>query len=118
MEPDQERVTIMQHLPEGIGLRTRVSQLTQENTGKIVAVGVATVVLAPIVLPLVRPLLKASFKTGVLVFEKIKGSVAEAGEVLADIAAEAKAEARAESLKLMAQSSKSSATISPQSDEE
>ena len=86
------------HLPQNIGLRARVTELTGLSTGHVVALGVATVALAPIVLPMVRPVLKATIKTGVTAFEKTKQAIAETGEILADIAAEAKAEARAEPL--------------------
>ncbi len=82
-----------------IGLRARVADLASEPTAKAIVVGVATVALAPVVLPLVRPVIKATFKAGVVLFEKTKSAIAETGEVLADIAAEAKAEVQAEAHK-------------------
>lgn len=60
------------------------------------AVGVGVAILAPAVLPLVKPLAKAAIKSGVSLYEKTKGAIAETGEVIGDIVAEAKAEAIAE----------------------
>lgn len=82
-----------------IGLRARVAELAADPNARAIAVGVATLALTPVVLPLVRPVLKATIKSGVSLFEKTKGAIAEAGEVLADIAAEARAEVQAETLK-------------------
>jgi hypothetical protein len=78
---------------EPVGLRTWIST---HSTVKTVAVGVTAAALTPIVLPLVKPALKATIKSGITLFEKAKGAIAETGEVLADIAAEAKAEAYAD----------------------
>ena len=85
-------------LPQNVGLRTRVTELTGLRTGHVVAIGVATVALTPVILPMLRPVLKATIKTGVTAFEKTKQAIADTGEILADIAAEAKAEARTEPL--------------------
>jgi hypothetical protein len=57
---------------------------------------VGAVVLAPTVLPLLKPVAKATIKTGVTLYEKTKGAIAETGEVIGDLVAEAKAEAMAE----------------------
>ena len=89
-------------LPQNVGLRTRVAELTGLPAGQVVAIGVAAVALTPIVLPVLRPVLKATIKTGVTAFDRTKHAIAETGEILADIAAEAKAEARADSLKAAA----------------
>ena len=89
-------------LPQNIGLRARMTELTGLRTGQVVAIGVTAVALTPIVLPVLRPVLKATIKTGVTAFEKTKQAIAETGEILADIAAEAKAEARADALKAAA----------------
>ncbi|ESA34887.1 hypothetical protein N836_14090 [Leptolyngbya sp. Heron Island J] len=91
------------HLPQNVGLRARVTELTGLSTGQVITIGVATVALTPIVLPVLRPVLKATIKTGVTAFEKTKQAIAETGEILADIAAEAKAEARTDSLKAVTQ---------------
>lgn len=80
-----------------IGLRTRVAELASHPTSKVIVVGVAAVAVTPIVLPLLKPVLKATFKTGVMLFEKSKIAIAETGEYLADVAAEARAEVQAES---------------------
>ncbi len=59
-------------------------------------VGAGVVLLAPVVLPVVagvlKPVLKASIKGGLLAYEKLKVTVAEAVEAVEDLAAEAKAE--------------------------
>lgn len=60
--------------------------------GKAIAIGVAAAVLAPTLFSLLKPVAKATLKTGLILLEKGKGTVAEAGEVLGDILAEAKAE--------------------------
>ncbi|MCU0568564.1 MAG: DUF5132 domain-containing protein [Oculatellaceae cyanobacterium Prado106] len=93
----------MQQIHQGnIGLRARVAELAADPNARAIAVGVATVALVPVVLPLVRPVLKATIKTGVTLFEQAKSSIAETGELLADIAAEAKAEAQVTAQKRMA----------------
>ena len=63
------------------------------------AVGMGTAILVPIVLPLMKPLTKAAIKSGVSLYEKTKGAIAETGEVIGDIVAEAKSEAAAEQAK-------------------
>lgn len=68
----------------------------QDNPSRVVAVGLGALVLTPVVFPLLKPVAKATVKTGVLLYEKTKGTLAEAGEVMADIVAEAKAEVIAE----------------------
>ena len=58
--------------------------------------GIAAIVLLPILVPVVagvgKPVAKAAIKGGILLYEKGKGIIAEAGESLEDIVAEAKAE--------------------------
>jgi hypothetical protein len=60
------------------------------------AVGIGAVVLAPVVLPALagagKPLMKAAVKSGIILFEKGKETVAELSEVVEDIVAEARAE--------------------------
>lgn len=90
---------MQQMYQETMGLRTRVAELAADPTAKAIAVGIATVALAPVILPLIRPVLKATIKSGVTLFERAKSSIAETGEVLADIAAEARAEAQIETQK-------------------
>jgi hypothetical protein len=59
-------------------------------------VGAGVVMLAPMILPVVagvmKPVLKSSIKGGLLAYEKIKVTAAEAVEAVEDLAAEAKAE--------------------------
>ena len=68
----------------------------QANPNRTLAIGVGALVLTPIVIPLLKPVAKATVKTGVILYQKTKGSLAEAGEVMGDIIAEAKAEVIAE----------------------
>ncbi len=70
----------------------KLKQIYQKNPTKTIAIGLGVVVLTPIVLPLLKPVAKATIKSGVGLFEKTKGAIAEAGEVIGDIVAEAKAE--------------------------
>lgn len=70
----------------------------QQNPNRTLAIGVGAVVLTPILIPLLKPVAKATVKTGVILYQKTKGSLAEAGEVMGDIIAEAKAEVAAEQM--------------------
>ena len=82
-------------IQETIARSTQLNQLKQmyqKNPTQTVAIGLGAIVLTPIVLPLLKPLAKATIKSGVNLFEKTKGAIAEAGEVVGDIVAEAKAE--------------------------
>lgn len=58
--------------------------------------GVAAIVLLPVLVPVVagigKPVAKTAIKGGILLYEKGKGVIAEAGETLEDLVAEAKAE--------------------------
>ncbi|HWP49556.1 MAG TPA: DUF5132 domain-containing protein [Candidatus Limnocylindrales bacterium] len=60
------------------------------------AIGVGATILSPVVIPIaanvVKPLAKAAIKSGILIYEKGRELVAEAGEMVEDIIAEAKAE--------------------------
>jgi Protein of unknown function (DUF5132) len=64
------------------------------------AIGIGVAVLAPVVLPVLagvaKPLAKAAMKSGLLLYNKGKEVLAEAGEVTEDLWAEAKTEAEAE----------------------
>ncbi len=59
-------------------------------------IGIGAAILAPVVLPILasiaKPVAKAAVKGGIMLYEKGKETVAEAGEMLEDIVAEAKAE--------------------------
>ncbi|MDJ0718816.1 MAG: DUF5132 domain-containing protein [Prochloraceae cyanobacterium] len=74
----------------------KLQRIYQDNPTRTIAIGLGVVVCAPIVLPLLKPVAKATIKGGVNLYEKTKGAIAEAGEVIGDIVAEAKAEAAAE----------------------
>jgi len=69
-------------------------------TGLLIGIGAA--VLAPVVLPILasiaKPVAKAAVKGGIMMYEKGKEAVAEAGEMFEDIVAEAKSELAEEQL--------------------
>ncbi len=71
----------------------------QNDPNRAIAIGLGALVLTPVVIPLLKPVAKATVKTGVILYEKTKGTLAEAGEVVADIVAEAKAEVMEEQAK-------------------
>ncbi|MGD0885558.1 MAG: DUF5132 domain-containing protein [Thermodesulfovibrionales bacterium] len=60
------------------------------------AIGIGAAVLAPAVLPVIasvaKPAAKAAIKGGILLFEKGREAIAEAGEVVEDLVAEVKSE--------------------------
>jgi hypothetical protein len=60
------------------------------------AIGIGAAILAPVVLPVLasvaKPLAKAVIKSGFILYEKGKETIAEVGEIVEDIVAEAKAE--------------------------
>ena len=68
--------------------------------------GIAAIVLLPVLVPVAagkvgKPLAKATIKSGIVLYEKGKGVIAEVGETFEDIVAEAKAElAEAEASKV------------------
>ncbi|MGK7942856.1 MAG: DUF5132 domain-containing protein [Microcystaceae cyanobacterium] len=72
--------------------QTRFNQLLGVNPTKVLVIGIGTVVLAPTIASLLKPVAKATLKTGVVLYEKTKSTLAETGEVMGDIIAEAKAE--------------------------
>lgn len=80
--------------------------------GSAVAIGAATVLLAPIVLPIVasvmKPIAKNVIKGGILAYDGVKVALAETKETIEDITAEAKAEI-AESQKPPAKAKKQAA---------
>jgi hypothetical protein len=88
---EQYRIPVVSH----------ARQFYQQNPLRTVALGVGAMVLAPTVLPLLKPVAKATIKTGVTLYEKTKGAIAETGEVIGDLVAEAKAEALAEQAQKM-----------------
>ncbi len=60
------------------------------------AIGLGAAILAPVIIPLVaaiaKPLAKATIKGGLLLYERGREVVAEAGEVVEDLVAEVKSE--------------------------
>jgi hypothetical protein len=63
-------------------------------TGLGIGIGMAILgpVLVPVVASIAKPLAKAAIKGGVILYEKGREAVAEAGEVIEDLVAEAKSE--------------------------
>ncbi|MBP0021815.1 MAG: DUF5132 domain-containing protein [Cyanobacteria bacterium SBLK] len=70
----------------------RIRQMYRDNPTRAIAIGVGVLVVAPTVLPLLKPVAKATVKTGLSLYEKAKGTMAETGEAFGDLVAEAKAE--------------------------
>lgn len=60
------------------------------------AIGIGAAVLGPVLIPALanaaKPLVKAAIKGGILLYQKGRESVAEAGEMVEDLVAEAKVE--------------------------
>ncbi|MCX8030265.1 MAG: DUF5132 domain-containing protein [Thermodesulfovibrionales bacterium] len=60
------------------------------------AIGIGATIVAPIVLPILasafKPIAKAAIKSGIMLYERGKETVAEVSEMFEDIVAEAKAE--------------------------
>lgn len=69
-----------------------VSQINHQSVIKVVAISAGAAILAPTVFSLLKPVAKATLKTSIVLSEKTKASLAEAGEVIGDLVAEAKAE--------------------------
>ena len=80
----------------GNSVLDQVKNAYRNQPAQTIAIGLGAAILAPTLLPLVKPLAKAAIKSGVTLYEKTKGAIAETGEVLGDIVAEAKAEVAAE----------------------
>ena len=77
----------------GNSILNQVKNAYKNHPIQTVAIGVGVAILAPTVLPLMKPIAKAAIKSGVSLYQKTKGAIAETGEVIGDIVAEAKAEA-------------------------
>ena len=67
-----------------------------KSTGGSVLLGLGIAIAAPVVLPALatglRPLVKAVVKGGLVVYDSLRETVAEAGEQLSDIVAEVRSE--------------------------
>lgn len=74
----------------------RIRHMYKEDPIKTIAIGAGVVILAPTVASLLKPVAKATIKTGVILYQKTKETIAESREQLGDIVAEAKAEVLAE----------------------
>ena len=85
--------------PVGSSILKQVRYAYRKNPVQTIAIGIGVAIVAPTVLPLAKPLAKAVIKSGVSLYEKTKGALAETGEVIGDIVAEAKAEVAAEQAK-------------------
>ncbi|NWG87061.1 MAG: DUF5132 domain-containing protein [Hydrogenophilaceae bacterium] len=73
-----------------------IDDLFKGNIVTGLAVGVGVAILAPVIVPVLasvgKPLAKSMIKSGILMFEKGRETVAELGEVFDDLVAEAKVE--------------------------
>lgn len=74
----------------------QAKRIYQNSPTKALLIGAGAVIVRPILLPLLKPVAKSAIKTGVVLYKKTKGTIAEAGEALGDIVAEAKAEVATE----------------------
>ena len=83
----------------GSSILNQVKNTYKNHPLQTLAIGMGTAILVPTVLPLMKLLTKAAIKSGVTLYEKTKGALAETGEVIGDIIAEAKAEVAAEQAK-------------------
>ncbi|MFH1020773.1 MAG: DUF5132 domain-containing protein [Pseudomonadota bacterium] len=68
----------------------------RKNASSGLLIGIGAAVLAPVLLPILasiaRPLAKATIKSGLMLYEKGKETLAEAGEMVEDLMAEVKVE--------------------------
>ena len=83
-----------------MAIRSQLDELLKNETARGVALGlgVAALVLAalPAVASVGRPLARAAIKSGLLLIERGREAIAEAGEELEDLVAEVRAELVAE----------------------
>ncbi len=74
----------------------KLDDLFSSNAVTGMAIAAGATLLAPVVLPLLagvtRPLARTALKSGIIVYEKTRETVAELGEAFDDLVAEAKAE--------------------------
>lgn len=86
------------------------------KVGTGLALGVGAILLAPVLIPavaaIVKPLVKAGIKGGLVLYEKSIVAIAEAKEVIEDLAAEARAEVSREQ-SMTAEAELAEATASP-----
>lgn len=73
-----------------------LDDILKGDAGKGLAIGLGAALLAPVALAamagIARPLARAAIKSGIIVYEKGRETLAEFGEVMEDLAAEARAE--------------------------
>jgi hypothetical protein len=74
----------------------QVKNMYHTHPVRTIVIGVGAVILAPTVLSILKPVAKATIKTGVILYQKTRETIAETGEQLGDLVAEAKAEVLAE----------------------
>ncbi|MGI0480387.1 DUF5132 domain-containing protein [Geminocystis sp. CENA526] len=77
----------------------KIRNMYQDDPIKTIAIGVGAIILAPTIASLVKPVAKATIKTGVILYQKTKETIAETSEQIGDLVAEAKAEVLAEAEK-------------------
>ena len=64
----------------------------ENGVGKGVMIGLGVVAAGVVLAPALQPMARAAVKTGILLFEKGREWVAEAGETVEDLVAEVRAE--------------------------
>jgi hypothetical protein len=93
-----------------------IEDMIKSDISKGAAIGVGAALVAVVALPAIlragRPLARAALKSGILLFEKGREVIAEAGETFEDLVAEVKAELAQESEEIAAARS---ASDSPES---
>ncbi len=76
-----------------------IEDVFKGNIATGLAVGVGVAVLAPVIAPIIssvgKPLAKSLIKSGLLLYERGRETVAELGEIFEDLVAEAKVELEA-----------------------
>ncbi|KYC36452.1 hypothetical protein WA1_42875 [Scytonema hofmannii PCC 7110] len=74
----------------------KITDFVEDAGAPGIIAGISAVLLAPVVIPVVagigKPIAKSIIKSGLVLFEKSRGAVAELGESWEDMVAEARAE--------------------------
>ena len=91
----------------------QLDEMLKSDLTKGFAIGIGAALLAPLAVSLLsgagRPLARAVVKTGILLIEKGRETVAELGEVFDDLAAEARADLREQQVAAQAAAAKAAA---------
>lgn len=76
----------------------KVGDLIEDLGPAGIVAGIGAAILLPVVVGFGKPVAKAAIKGGISLYERSKGALAEAGEVVEDLIAEARAELAEEQL--------------------